>query len=241
MNNLERELKLRPMDPDMLDRLAALERFGTFSVVGRRHELQHNSFFDTAAHALGRARLGFRRRTVDGQPRATWTLKADSQVLRGVATRTEIELQLDPGLAPVLALTALRAAAQQRGAVALAEEVGDALADGGLPVAQPFLELETDRTILDLEATGQHRQVELALDRVRLVGHAYAEQEIEAELKHGDEAALDSIRTELEARGPVQNSEGGKLSRALAHLDACACPSGRERAEGGVQAGGDSF
>jgi inorganic triphosphatase YgiF len=227
--NIERELKLRPPNAGVLDRLAAVERLGEFRVTGRRRERQHNSFFDTASRALGRARLGFRRRTIDGQSLATWTLKADTEVLRGVATRTEIELQLDPDMAPVLALGALRQAARQRGAQALAEEVGDALADGSLPLAEPFLDMQTDRSILDLEASERGWQIELALDRVNLVGHDYAELEIEAELKHGDEAALDSIRTELEPFGPLQNADGGKLSRALAHLERCACTgSGRD-------------
>jgi inorganic triphosphatase YgiF len=223
MNNLERELKLRPADAGVLDRLAAVERLGEFRVSGRRHELQHNSFFDTASRALGKARLGFRRRTVDGQSLATWTIKADSQVLLGVATRTEIELQLDPDTPPVLALGALRQAARQRGAQALAEAIDRALADGGQPLATPFLDMQTDRTIVDLEAPERGWQVELALDRVSLLGHDYAELEIEAELKRGDEAALDSIRTELEAFGRLENSATGKLSRALAHLEHCHC------------------
>jgi inorganic triphosphatase YgiF len=221
MDNTERELKLRPLEPAMLERLAAAERFGEFSVYGRRRELQRNSFFDTSSHALSKARLGFRRRTIEGQSLATWTLKADSVLLRGVATRTEIELQLDPDMAPALALGALRQAAAQRGAAALAEELADALADGGLPLAMPFLEMETERNILDLEAAASGWSIELALDRVRLIGHKYAEFEIEAELKKGDEAALESARAAIEEFGPVENSIGGKLSRALAHLATC--------------------
>jgi len=223
MNNMERELKLRPEDPALLDRLAAIDRLGELGVVGRRHELQRNSFFDSASRALGRSRLGFRRRTIEGRSLATWTLKADSEVVRGVASRTEIELQLDADTAPILALGALRDAAGQRGARALAEDVADALADGSRPLAEPFLVTETDRTILDLEAAERGWRVELALDRVRLLGHAYAEVEIEAELKHGDEAALEAARSAIEGLGPVHNSQGGKLSRALAHLQVCAC------------------
>jgi inorganic triphosphatase YgiF len=224
MNTLERELKLRPEQPELLDRLAAIDRLGELDVVGRRHELQRNSFFDSASRGLGRSRLGFRRRTVEGQSLATWTLKSDSEVVRGVASRTEIELQLAADTPPALALAALRDAARQRGATALAEEVAHALADGSQPLAEPFLIMQTDRTILDLEAAGRGWRVELALDRVRLLGHAYAEVEIEAELKRGDEAALEAARLAIEALGPVHNSEGGKLSRALAHLDVCACP-----------------
>src|SRR6185437_9926260 len=95
--------------------------------------------------------------------------------------------------------------------------------DGSLPLARPFLELQTARQLLDLELAERGWQVELALDRVQLIGHQYAELEIEAELKRGDEAALDSIRTELDAFGPLQPSAGGKLSRALAHLEHCSC------------------
>ena len=224
-DNLERELKLVPLDPALLDRLAAVERLGEFSVAGRRRELQRNSFFDSSSRALSEARLSFRRRTIEGQSLATWTLKAGSELsqIRGVSTRTEIELQLDPDMPPVLAIDALRQAARQRGALALAEELGDALAVGGLPLATPFLETstETERTILDLEAAERGWRVELALDRVRLVGHAYAELEIEAELKRGDEAALEAAREAIAALGPTRESEGSKLSRALAHVASC--------------------
>jgi hypothetical protein len=145
-------------------------------------------------------------------------------VLRGVTTRSEIELQLDPDMAPMLALGTLRQVAQQRGAPALAEEIGDALSGGGPPLANPFLELQTDRTILDLESKAHGWSVELALDRVQLRGHDYAEVEIEAELKRGDEQALESVRQAIEALGPVRESDGSKLSRAMAHLQACQCP-----------------
>jgi inorganic triphosphatase YgiF len=139
-----------------------------------------------------------------------------------VATRSEIEVQLDPDLAPALALGTLRQAARQRGAAALADEVEDALV-GGLPLAAPFAEMRTDRTILDLESREDGWSVELALDRVRLVDHDYAEVEIEAELKRGDEAALDSVRSAIEAVGRVGESNGSKLSRAMAHLQVCDC------------------
>jgi inorganic triphosphatase YgiF len=221
---IERELKLMPDHAGLLTRLADVSSLGAFVVAGKHREVQHNSFFDTPSRALSHARLGFRRRTIDGQSRAWWTLKSDAEVVRGVATRSEIELQLEAHMPPALALGALRQAAAQRGARTLAEEVSDALASGGLPLATPFLESSTDRTILDLEAPAQGWQVELALDRVDLDGHHYAEFEIEAELKRGDEAALDAIRAALEAAGPVRESEGSKLSRALDHLNACTCP-----------------
>jgi inorganic triphosphatase YgiF len=223
VNDVERELKLVPEDPAVLDRLAAQTQLGELSVAGRRHEEQRNSFFDTASRTLSSARVGFRRRIVEGQALATWSLKSNSEVLRGVATRSEIELQLDPDLAPVLALGALRHAARQRGATALAEELRDALVADRMPVGKPFLEMHTDRTILDLEAAARGWSVELALDRVRLIGHAYAEVEIEAELKRGDEAALESVRRAIEALGVVRESDGSKLSRAMAHVAACDC------------------
>jgi inorganic triphosphatase YgiF len=220
-DNLERELKLVPLDPALLDRLAAVERLGEFSVTGRRRELQRNSFFDSCSRALAGAKLGFRRRTIPGQTMATWTLKGEGQLARGVSTRTEIELQLDPDTPPVLAIDALRQAARQRGALALAEQLGDALAVGGLPLARPFVETETERTLLELGAADRGWSVELALDRMRVVGHAYAELEIEAELKQGDEAALEAAREAIATFGPTQESKGSKLSRALAHLEAC--------------------
>lgn len=223
MNDVERELKLVPEDPALLDRLAEQTVFGELGVVARRHEVQRNSFFDNAARTLSAAGVGFRRRIIAAQPMGTWSLKARAEVLRGVATRSEIELHLDADVAPVLALGALRQAARQRGAPALAEEVGDALVGGGPPLARPFVEMETDRTILDLAAAARGWSVELALDRVRLPGHEYAELEIEAELKHGDVVALDEVRRAIEAFGRVADSDGSKLSRAIAHLRTCPC------------------
>jgi len=220
---IERELKLAPADTRLLDHLAAVERVGELEAFGRRRELQRNSFFDTASRALSRARIGFRRRAIDGQRMATWTLKSDANLVGGVATRSEIELQLDPSMPPALAIGALREAARSRGAAALAEAVDDALASGGLPLARPFLEMETHRAVVDLEAPERGWSVELALDRVRLLGHAYDEVEIEAELKRGDDAALEAVRAAIAELGDVRPSEGSKLSRAMAHLAACDC------------------
>ncbi len=222
-DNVERELKLVPGDPSLLDELAIQSNFGDLAVVARRHEIQRNSFFDTATHALAAERVGFRRRTVRGQPMAIWSLKSNAKVLRGVTTRREIEVQLGADVAPMLALGTLRQLARERGAAALAEELGDALSGGGPPLATPFLEIETDRTILDLESRAKNWSVELALDRVQLVGHRYKEIEIEAELKRGDERALDEVRSAIEALGQVHESNGSKLSRATAHLQACDC------------------
>jgi inorganic triphosphatase YgiF len=225
VSDIERELKLTPADPALLEDVARLERFGEFDVTGRRRELQRNSFFDTRSAALKAARVGFRRRTIDGQRLARWTLKApgDRATVRGVATRTELELHLDPDMPPALALAALRSAARQRDAVVLAEALDDALVANGLPLAQPFLESDTDRLVIDLVAAARGWTVELALDRVHLVGHDYRELEIEAELKHGDLGALEAIRETIEAVGQVRESEGSKLSRGMAHLKRCAC------------------
>jgi len=223
--NEERELKLTPDDPALLERLAAAERLGELEAKSRHRELQRNSFFDTPQRALTRARMGFRRRTIEGQKMATWSLKGNGSHSAGVTTRTEIELQLDPDLAPALALSALGQTARQRGAGVLAEELADALASGGLPLAAPFLETETERSIVDLEPARREWAIELALDRVRLLGHAYHELEIEAELKSGDEAAFEAVRQAIAAMGNVSESRGSKLSRALAHLASCACGS----------------
>jgi inorganic triphosphatase YgiF len=223
MSNLERELKLMPRDPVLLEQLALVDRLGELEVNKRERELQRNSFFDTPSKALGRAQVSFRRRTILGQSMATWTLKAEGETptVRGIATRTEIEVHLDPQMSPVLALDALRSAARQRGAAVLAELLDDALAGEGLPAAQPFLETETDRLVVDLVAEARGWSVEMALDRVRLIGHSYSELEIEVELKRGDEAALEAAREAIEAIGPVQESEGSKLGRALAHMENC--------------------
>jgi inorganic triphosphatase YgiF len=223
MDNVERELKLVPEHAELLDELARVERLGQFEAHDRRRELQHNSFFDSAAHGLEHAHIGFRRRVVEGKPMATWSIKGDAQHLGGVATRSEIELVLDAETSPGMALGALRDAARTRGAAPLAEAVTEALATG-LPRATPFLETRTDRRIVDLVAPGTDWQVELALDQMEVVGHQYAEVEIEAELKHGDPAALDAAREAIAALGEVRESEGSKLSRAAAHVAHCDCP-----------------
>jgi inorganic triphosphatase YgiF len=184
--------------------------------------LQHNRFFDSTAGGLAAAQVGFRSRSVDGEPLATWTIKGESRHLAGVASRTEIELQLPAETLPSVALDKLRESARERGAVPLAAIVDGALASGP-PQPRPILETETDRRIVDLEEPAKGWQVELALDHVRLVGHDIEEIEIEAELKQGDEAALTAVRAATEALGPVRESVGSKLSRAAAHLDHCHC------------------
>jgi inorganic triphosphatase YgiF len=224
METLERELKLVPADATLLDTLEHIDRLGPFQIRGRRRELQHNSFFDSTSGGLAAAHVGFRCRGVVGQPLATWTIKGEARHLAGVATRTEIELQLAADTPPGVALEALRDAARARGAEALAAAVETALASGP-PEARPFLETETDRRIVDLEAPARGWQVELALDRVRLIGHAYHEIEIEAELKQGDETALAAARAAIEAVGPVRESIGSKLSRAAGHVSNCNCRS----------------
>jgi inorganic triphosphatase YgiF len=212
-----------PATEALLDKLAGVDRLGPFEARDRRHETQHNSFFDSRSGGLRQARVGFRRRTVDGQPLATWSIKGDSRHVGAVASRAEIELRLDADTPPALALSALRDAARSRGASALAEAVSDALAAGGLPLAVPALETHTEREIVDLEEVAHGWQVELALDRMTLVGHAYREVEIEAELKCGDVAALDAVHAAITSLGKVRDSHGSKLSRAQAHLEACGC------------------
>ena len=222
-SDLERELKLVPADAGLLDRLAGLDQLGPFRVTGRHREEQRNSFFDSPARAFETARLGFRRRVIEGQRLATWTLKGEGSVASGVASRPEIELQLSSEMPPALVIGTLEQAARQRGAPVLAEQVADALASGGLPLARPVLETVTDRRVLDLEASERGWRAELALDRVHLVGHTYAEMEIEVELRRGDEATLAAARRAIEALGAVHDSRGSKLSRALAHARSCAC------------------
>jgi inorganic triphosphatase YgiF len=218
-DNVERELKLVPSSEALLDTLWTIERLGSFKVRARRHEFQQNSFFDSRSQSLRAAKVGFRRRTIQGQPMAFWTIKGDSRHVGAVASRAEVELRLDADMPPALALSTLRDAARTRGASALAEAVSEALAAGGLPLAKPVLETRTDRHIVDLEDIERGWLVELALDRMHLVGGHYAEVEIEAELKRGDEAALESVRDAIASLGAVTPSEGSKLSRALTALE----------------------
>jgi inorganic triphosphatase YgiF len=216
----EIELKLTPREAGLLDSLARLTRLGPFEISNPREEDQRNSFFDTRTQGLRKARIGFRRRIVTGQRLATWTLKAEGALFRGIAVRSEVELQLDEDMAPALALQALRGRADR----AVAEQLADALADGSLPLAKPFLETLTERRLRDL--TSPTAKAELALDRVRIVDHPeYAEEEIEVELKRGDEEALEEARKAIEELGEVRESTGSKLSRALAYVERSASSS----------------
>ena len=221
MTFVERELKLRPADPGLLDQLWSTRQLGPFKVVGQRSEQQRNSFYDSRTRALGAHRLALRRRSIGGQGMASWTLKSEGQMLRGIATRPEIELHLRDDTPPMIALGALTQAARQRGAAPLAEEVADAMRGSPPPLAEPFLELVTQRRILDLEG-GHGADLELALDSVCLTGHpGHLEHEIEVELRRGDEAALEVARQAIADLGQVEEAEGSKLSRALEHLRGC--------------------
>ena len=215
----EIELKLVPLDEALLDRLAEVQRLGAFEGIARHREQQRNSFFDTRARGFRRARVGFRRRVVPGQSMATWTLKAEGDLFRGVAARAEAEVAMDADTAPALALQALRARAEP----ALRAQVADALGDGGLPLAQPYLDMVTQRVVLHLRSVDA--DLELALDRVSIPSTTYAELEIEVELKHGNESALEEAREAIEALGKVRESVGSKLSRALDYIDRSASSS----------------
>lgn len=223
-SNEERELKLVPEQEELLDRLEALTTLGPFVVVGRHRERQRNSYFDTPNGALRAASLSLRRRVVAGESLATWTLKGPGRWSDGVTSHPEIEVQLDGGTAPLIVAGVLRQTARERGAPVLAERLGDALAASPPPAAQPYLEIETDRRVVDLEAPPQNWQAEMALDRVRLVGHPeFREREIEVEVRRGGDGLLDAARAGIAELGPVQYSKGSKLARAAAHVAACHC------------------
>lgn len=217
--DLEQELKLAPLDAGLLDRLAEVETLGPFVVAGRRLERQRNAFFDTREGALGTARLTLRRRQIEGQRLATWTLKGQGRTVNGIAARPEVEVYLDPDTPPLVALALLRQAARERGSDGLAELAGRALEGASPLLATPRLEMHTQRRILDLEAADQGWRVELALDRVGIDGWPeYADVEIEAELKAGDTRALEAARDALAALGPVRPSDGTKQGRARRYL-----------------------
>ncbi len=216
---VERELKLTPEDPRLLDVLWEAPALGPFVPVRRVRERQRSAFFDTRTDALKAARLAFRRRTIEGETLAVWTLKGEGSTQGGVATRPEIEVWLDEDMPPALALSTLGQAARARGAVALAETLADALRGSPPVLARPFLELEAERRLVELHVPAHGWRVGLALDRVTLpLDPAYLDVEIEAELWAGEEAVLEAIRAAIEQLGTVRASVGTKLSRAMAHL-----------------------
>jgi inorganic triphosphatase YgiF len=221
----ERELKLRPRAAALLDTLESATALGPFAVVGRDHERQSNYFFDTPGRTLRAARVAFRRRDVAGRALAAWTIKGPGALAAGISSRPEIEVLLAPGTPPALALGVLREAARQRGAPLLAEAVAEALAGSPPPLARPLLRFDTDRRLLHLEDQAHGWRVELALDRLALPGHPhFADLEIEAELKRGDEAALRAVEDAVRAHGEVTHSTGTKLQRVADHLAACSGP-----------------
>lgn len=221
---MERELKLVPEGTDLLDRLEAIESLGPFAVVARHHERQRNGYFDTPTGALRAAGLSLRRRVLLGESLAIWTVKGPGGWRTGVTSRPEIELRLDADMAPLLVVHSLRLTARERGAAELAARLTDALNGSPPPLAQPYLEIETDRRVVDLEAAAAGWQAEMALDRVRLVNHPrHEELEIEVEVRKGGDELLSAARAAIEALGPVAESDGSKLSRASAHLAACDC------------------
>lgn len=222
-SGVERELKLTVDGLALLDALARAERLGPFELSPVREERQINSFFDSRARALRAARLGFRRRVIAGQRLATWTLKGEGSMRDGIANHAEEEVHLDADTAPILALNVLAQAGQAHNNAVLADVVRDALARGGPPLAQPVLETRTLRRVRDMAAAEHGWHAELALDEVTLVGHrGYHHEEIEVELKRGDDAALEAARAAILALGPATASSTSKLSRALAHAESCA-------------------
>src|SRR6476620_4717688 len=66
----EVELKLQPLQSKTLDDVWALDRSGDFEVLSRRHLQLHNQYFDSADHALDRARGNLRWRTIAGASEA---------------------------------------------------------------------------------------------------------------------------------------------------------------------------
>ena len=221
MDTLERELKLVPDSPELLDTLAAVERLGPFEARGRRTELQRNSFFDSASGSLAAARVGFRGRSIAGQPLATWSIKGAASHVSGVASRRKSSCNFRRD-GSVLALERLVDAARSRGARCW-------------PGPWKLGWRRVPCAALPRDGNGPtHRRPGgavarlgggAALDRMRSSGHDYAEIEIEAELKRGDEAALDAVRAAIEALGLVHESLGSKLSPATAHVAGCTCRS----------------
>jgi inorganic triphosphatase YgiF len=215
--NIERELKLIPTDPALLDQLLKLDHLGSFTVKPRAHQWQTNTFFDTAGRALDAARIGFRRRTVRDRPSATWCVKLEGSTADGVMSRPEIEVTLDADTAPLLAMSVLRQAAAERGAPLIAEQLSDALANRAPVLAKPHLEFETERDVLDLTDADRGWQTELALDRMRFLPCGHQDFEIEVELRKGDESALEAAREAITALGEVTPATVSKLGRALGH------------------------
>jgi len=119
-DDVERELKLVPDDPGLLDRLAAQNQFGELLVAGRRTRCS------ATASSIPRARTGHE---ASGLSPPHGRGPADGHLVAEVGRqsparrdhRSEIEVQLDADMAPMLALSTLRQVASQRGAAALAE------------------------------------------------------------------------------------------------------------------------
>jgi len=112
-DDVERELKLVPDDPGLLDRLAAQNNSANCSW------REGGTRCSATASSIPRARTGHEASGLSpphgrGPADGHWSLKSDAKSSRGVTTRSEIEVQLDADMAPMLALSTLRQVASQR-------------------------------------------------------------------------------------------------------------------------------
>ena len=212
----ERELKLVPERPALLDRLAAVDAAGRFrGQPAARAAAQQLLRLGVAARSRRRSRLP----AAHGRgPAAGQRGRSRPTASRCAAwpRRAEIELQLDADTPPALALGALREAARKRGARRAGRGGGDALAAGGPPLAKPFLETETDRRIVDLakrsSAAGRSSWRSTACS-------SSATPTRRSRSKPSSSAATKQrwtrSRRRSRALGEVRESDGTKLSRAL--------------------------
>ena len=204
-----------PDDAALLDRLAAVghgsasfrRRVATVSCSATASSIRRS-------RALTRAQDGLSasddRRAVAGDVDAQGRRHARPRASRRGPRSSCSWIQTWP---PALAL---RRSARRRGSAAprsLAEELADALADGGLPLAEPFLETETDRT---------HPRPRGC--RTRLGGRASPRPRPPARPRL--RRARDRSRAQVRRRGRASN-QSARLSKRSA---TCASPKARSSA-----------
>jgi inorganic triphosphatase YgiF len=200
--NYEVELKLQPHEAEMLDRVWALDRVGSFDVISRRTLHLYNRYYDSPDSALNRAGGNLRWRTIEGSPEAELTYKGPSEVHGGVFRRLEVTTLLPRDVDPLVVEPMPEPVALARRATT--------------DLGPTKLVLENDRRSMRL--SGRDAIVELDLDITRMPGTNYLDFEIEGEMVEGNAEVLSELETALASVGAVTRSIKGKRARGWSFL-----------------------
>ena len=182
----ETELKLRVTATAEQDALWQGDRIGPFRARSRFIERQTNRYYERADGRPLERGASLRWRLVAGEPTGELTLKLPGTTVNGIVQRAEYASRLPADVDPL--------------AVSPTPEPLRRLRDLLGPVAlRVAFEAQTERRVVEL--VGEGADIELALDRVTVPDDpAFELREVEAELKRGPLAALDTLAGLLRQR-----------------------------------------